>query len=101
MKLALVLALSLFALTLPAPAATAPEVTSSSVQTNVSDSAPAPTFLIPKLLLYCWNVEGTTCGPVGSTTGCTDGCSNVLSCTCRSYVWLGQTVRYWDCQEPC
>ncbi len=102
MKLALMLALALFALTLPASAAAAPEGSSSSVQANVSDSAPTPIPLIPKFLLqYCWDVEGTTCSPLGSTKGCTDVCFNQLSCTCRSYTWWGQTTQVWDCQEPC
>ena len=102
MKFAFALAFALFALVLPTSAATAPEVASAPVQANISDSAPAPIPLIPQYLRqYCWDVEGTTCSPVGSTTGCTDVCFNQLSCTCRSYVWLGQTVRYWDCQEVC
>ncbi|HEV7670456.1 MAG TPA: hypothetical protein VGS22_18205 [Thermoanaerobaculia bacterium] len=98
MKPAFVLALALFALSLPASAAAAPEV-SSSVQAPAADSNPDPIFLGPKP--YCWIVEGTTCSPLGSTTPCTDACSNPLSCTCRSYIYYNETIFYWDCMEAC
>lgn len=102
MKFAFALALALFALSLPASAEVAAGTATASLEspaTPANTEPLSPIFLGPKP--YCWNVEGTTCSPVGSTTGCTDACFNQLTCTCRSYVWLGQTIRYWDCQEVC
>ncbi|MFP2905373.1 hypothetical protein ACLESD_10015 [Pyxidicoccus sp. 3LFB2] len=41
---------------------------------------------------YCWNLNGTTCSRVGTTTCCTDGIWFDYSCKC------GSNYR-WDCDE--
>ena len=90
-KLALLIALALFALTVPAsaaePAQTAPAVTP-------AQQIGTPSLLerIVKPVPYCSAVTGT-CSP-GATTPCTDVCGDHLSCTCTSF-------HSWFCQYEC
>lgn len=66
----------------------------------------APLFLgIHQLPPRCYTLQGTSCPTAGSTTACTDACSNNLSCTCYNYYGgpFNQTIigRYWLCMEEC
>lgn len=92
-KLALLIALALFALTLPASAAetsqTAPAVTP---EHQIDQPLPMLERIIT-LVPRCSAVTGS-CSPVGSTKACTDACGDHLSCTCTS-------SHTWFCQQEC
>lgn len=47
----------------------------------------------PPLLPYCWDIDKTSCSPVGATQNCQDGIWSDYVCTCRSYTWDCDEVR--------
>ncbi|HEX7180338.1 MAG TPA: hypothetical protein VF756_00740 [Thermoanaerobaculia bacterium] len=59
-----------------------------------------PSSAKPPLLQYCLAVQGTSCTILGATMGCTDVCSNQLSCTCV-YDYGNPSVWYWNCDWEC
>lgn len=98
MRVALALAFALFALALPAAAAETVPV--ASIETPSFAEVPAPEFLAkPPLIFYCWYIEGTTCGGVGSSTTCTDVCGYYYTCTCAQPWGGGSPV--WQCPYTC
>jgi hypothetical protein len=99
-KLALLITLALFALTVPASAAetsqAAPAAPAAQVMTPEHQvDAPLPLLerIVKPLTPFCSAVHGT-CSPTGSTTPCTDACGDHLSCTCQS-------SHTWFCQQEC
>ncbi len=101
---ALVVAFALLALTIPASAA--------EISAEISKAAPATTLdpqiegrvqpleMIRPFLQYCSAVQGTSCTTIGSKMGCTDSCSNQLSCTC-TYYYSNPSVHFWNCDWEC
>jgi hypothetical protein len=98
---ALLVALALLALTVPASAA------------EISKAAPATTLgqqtggVVPPFELKfrpltprCSAAQGTSCTTAGATMGCTDVCNNQLSCTC-SYNYSNPSVLFWNCDWEC
>ena len=102
MKLALVLAFALLALSLPASAATAPTAApaEASIQAPTADGAlPFLDLAIKPIIRFCDSVQGTTCGGSGATTTCTDVCGHRYTCTC-SVGWPGGPL-VWHCPFTC
>jgi hypothetical protein len=91
-KLALLIALALFALTVPASAA---ETSQTAPAMTPAQQIGTPSLLerIIKPIPRCSAVTGT-CSPTGSTMACTDACGDHLSCTCTS-------SHTWFCQQEC
>jgi hypothetical protein len=98
-NLVLLVALALFALTVPASAAEtakgAPAVTSPSQAAAFPDLA-----RIIKPVPGCAASQGTSCTTLGSTMACTDVCHDKLSCTCVSS-FSNPSVHVWSCQAEC
>jgi hypothetical protein len=63
----------------------------------------SPAYPGPTLLPYCWNLDNTSCSPLGATKRCTDGIWSDYVCTCRAYTYgypyPTSTVWRWDCPE--
>jgi hypothetical protein len=51
----------------------------------------------PQLLPYCWNLDQTSCSPVGATQRCTDGIWTDYVCTCKRYTSGTSQYQIWDC----
>jgi hypothetical protein len=104
-KLALLIAVALLALTVPAAAAEVSEAVPEAapvapVQQQIGE--PLPLLLAigpaPVFTPYCHTIHGTTCtAQVGAKRSCTDVCGNNLSCTCTAYAGK----KYWWCQYEC
>lgn len=92
-KLALLMALALFALTVPASAA---ETSNTAPAMTPAHQIDGPLPLLERVIKpipRCSAVTGT-CSPTGSTMACTDACGDHLSCTCTS-------SHTWFCQQEC
>jgi hypothetical protein len=85
-NLAFVFAFVLLALALPASAADISTTAPAPTLEKQIEGPPPPIELIKILLPYCSTIQGS-CSPNGSTTPCTDICSNQLSCTCYNHLW--------------
>jgi hypothetical protein len=102
---ALVVALALFALTVPASAAeiSSPESSKAApamtLEQQIEGTVPPALELIgPVFWPRCADVHGTSCTSLGSKKACTDVCSNQLSCTCTNYYSSGLR---WRCNQEC
>ncbi|HEV7672350.1 MAG TPA: hypothetical protein VGS22_27845 [Thermoanaerobaculia bacterium] len=98
MKLALVLAFALLALSLPAAAAATAPV-AASIQAPAADQVPNPEFLRATITYYCWYLDQTSCNSVGATQTCTDVCDYFYTCTCQQPWGGGSPV--WACPSTC
>jgi hypothetical protein len=100
--LPLLAAFTLFALTVPASAAeTSKAAPVTTLEQQVKE--PVPPFELkikPPLIQRCYMVQGTSCTSLGATMGCTDSCSNQLSCTCV-YYYSNPSVLFWNCDWEC
>jgi hypothetical protein len=99
---ALVLVLCAFALPALAasPEASCPVMPAASVSSIAGAPAPVPMGPIgppPAPLPYCWDLDRTSCSPVGSTKSCTDGIWSDYVCVCRYDSYYRRN--YWDCPE--
>jgi hypothetical protein len=102
---ALVAAFALLASTVPASAAEisgeSSKVAPATTLEQQLEGRVAPLELIkPPLIQRCWMVQGTSCTTIGATMGCTDSCSNNLSCTCV-YYYSNPSVWFWNCDWEC
>lgn len=98
-KVVLAFALVLCVCALPSLAASSDASCPVAPAASVSNPAgtQAPIQMIKPFLPYCWNLNGTYCSPVGSTTGCQDGIWFDYVCTCRYNSYYH--TNYWDCPE--
>ncbi len=95
-KLALLIALALFALTVPASAAETAQTAPTAQMVTPEHSIDQPLPMLERIITLvprCSAVTGS-CSPVGSTKACTDACGDHLSCTCTS-------SHTWFCQQEC
>ena len=94
---ALVLVLCAFALPASAVSPGTAVCPTASAASMPDLGVPAPILNPPPPFPYCWNLNGTSCSPVGSTKGCTDGIWYDYVCICRYNSW--NHTNYWDCPE--
>jgi hypothetical protein len=95
-KLALLIALALFALTVPASAADISDTSQTAPAMTPAHQIDGPLPMLERVITLvprCSAVTGS-CSPVGSTKACTDACGDHLSCTCTS-------SHTWFCQQEC
>ncbi|HYH45462.1 MAG TPA: hypothetical protein VEG34_07220 [Thermoanaerobaculia bacterium] len=99
--LALLVAVALLALAVPASAA---EVSPASTAASAAPlELPAEGQFTPIDLLiitpiqYCSSVHGTSCPARSGPRSCTDVCQNQLRCDCRFYSGAWR----WYCQQEC
>jgi hypothetical protein len=105
---ALMIAFALLA-AVPASAAeiskTAPAAPAATLEQPAQEAVPLFAGFIHQFPPRCYTLQGTSCQTAGSTTACTDVCSNNLSCTCYNYYGgpFNNTIigRYWLCSEEC
>jgi hypothetical protein len=96
---ALVAAVALLALALPASAGETSETAPAAPleQQIEGPLTPAELVVFRPPSMYCWDVNGTACPYVGAKRTCIDACDNQLPCTCNS----SSGGRYWRCNIPC
>jgi hypothetical protein len=98
---ALLVAVALLALAVPASAAENPTVSTVDLATIFEQPAEGgqstPIDLVPVLIPRCSSVNGTSCPARSGPRSCTDVCHNQLSCTCIYYSGAWR----WRCQQEC
>lgn len=104
-NLALVVAVALLALAVPASAGE----TTSGAAPAMTPAQPTEGLLPPvelkfrPLIPFCSDVHFTSCSTNGATRRCTDVCGSQLSCTCEIYYTYPHTPvgTYWNCDQEC
>lgn len=98
---ALVIAVALLALAVPASAG---EISEAAFLTTLAQQIEAPLSPINLGITpvptapFCDNVNSLACPRAGATTVCRDGCGYSVSCVCTTYVG---TLKYWSCGWQC
>jgi hypothetical protein len=98
---ALVVAVALLALAVPASAS---EISEAAFLTTLAQQIEAPLSPIDLGITpvpippSCDNVNSLACPRAGATTVCRDGCGYHVSCVCTTYVG---TLKYWNCGWQC
>lgn len=93
-------AFALLAFAVPSSAAEISQVAPATTLEQQTEGPVPPLELAPTILQYCSAVQGTSCTSLGAKKGCTDSCSNQLSCTCV-YNYGTPNVWYWNCDWEC
>ena len=95
---ALVVAVSLLALAVPASAG---EISEAAFLTTLAQQIEAPLSPIDQAIiikLSCDLVNGSACPSAGATTTCRDVCGYQVSCVCTTYIG---NLKYWRCGWQC
>lgn len=97
--------LALLALALPLSAAEPSQAVASVASGNhlLEGAQPAPLFLMahPVLTPNCWDLQYTSCSPLGAHQNCTDGTWDDYVCVCDTYYLYGGggTLQIWNCPQ--
>ena len=97
---ALVVAVALLALAVPASAGEISEIAPLTTLTPQIEGPLSPIDLgiTPVPTQSCDNVNSLACPSAGATTVCRDGCGHQVTCVCTTYVG---TLKYWSCGWQC
>ena len=104
MKPFLFVTLALLALAIPMSAAEPAPAGASVASGNLllAGVQPAPLYSMahPVLAPYCWDLQYTSCSPLGAQQNCTDGTWDDYVCVCDTYyLYGGGTLQIWNCPQ--